>query len=254
VREDGEQGFVRIIFTRNEPMASMSRRACSIALSLLAILAGCSASGGTTLMPVSERGFAARPNAFSDYRLLHAFGKKGYDNNDPAGPNGDLIEVGGVLYGTTLAGGDYREGTVFAMTTTGHVSSICSLPSPGPNEPHGGLAALGGALYGTSYRGGKLNRGAVFTVDPNGCTVKVVHNFSGRDGTHPDAALLAVNGTLYGTTQSGGLSKKWCPARCGTVFSFDPATKSQRVVYAFGSSSTDGSAPEGGLIDIKGTL
>ena len=41
------------------------------------------------------------------------------------------------------------------------------------------------------------------------------------------AGLLDVNGVLYGTTEDGGTADQ------GTVFSFDPSSRVQKVVYSF---------------------
>jgi len=62
--------------------------------------------------------------------------------------------------------------------------------------------------------------------------------------------LIEVKGTLYGTTLSGGTG---CDgAGCGTVFSLDPNTGAETVLYAF-QGGTDGSGPNA-VIDVKGTL
>ena len=58
----------------------------------------------------------------------------------------------------------------------------------------------------------------------------VLHSFSGgsADGANPAAGLIKIKGTLYGTTVNGsgdGLR--------GTVFSVDPKTGTETVVYAF---------------------
>ena len=62
--------------------------------------------------------------------------------------------------------------------------------------------------------------------------------------------LVDVSGTLYGTTEYGGGGN--CSEGCGTVFSLDPASGAEKVVYAF--DGTHGQYPYAGLINIKGTL
>ncbi len=58
-----------------------------------------------------------------------------------------------------------------------------------------------------------------------------------------------MNGTLYGTTDEGGTSGS------GTVFSLDPKTGAETVLYSFiGGNSGDGAHPEASLIDVNGTL
>jgi uncharacterized repeat protein (TIGR03803 family) len=85
-------------------------------------------------------------------------------------------------------------------------------------------------------------------------TEKVIHNFTGgSDGTAPEGALIIDSkGNLYGTTSEGGT------AGSGTVFELSPGpngTWTERVVYAFSGSSSDGGLPFAGLIfDGKGNL
>ncbi|HTT84302.1 MAG TPA: choice-of-anchor tandem repeat GloVer-containing protein [Rhizomicrobium sp.] len=66
--------------------------------------------------------------------------------------------------------------------------------------------------------------------------------------TYPLANLIDVKGTLYGTTFAGGANG------LGTVFSVNPKTGAETVLYSFGSSGTDGYFPVASLIDVKGTL
>jgi uncharacterized repeat protein (TIGR03803 family) len=76
----------------------------------------------------------------------------------------------------------------------------------------------------------------------------VLHAFhTGGDGLYPEAGLVDVNGTLYGTTEVGGTHDD------GAVFSVDPTTGAETVVYSF-AGGTDGADPFAGLIDVKGTL
>jgi uncharacterized repeat protein (TIGR03803 family) len=68
--------------------------------------------------------------------------------------------------------------------------------------------------------------------------------------------VINVNGTLYGTTFVGGKSKGCDNAGCGTVFSLDPNTGTEKVLYAFCSQPkcADGEFPERDLIDVRGTF
>jgi len=82
----------------------------------------------------------------------------------------------------------------------------------------------------------------------------VVHSFGGTDGEFPTAGLIDVNGTLYGTTEEGGTGD--CSVGCGTAFALDPKTGAEKVLHSFCSQQNcpDGEGPDGGLIDVKGTL
>jgi uncharacterized repeat protein (TIGR03803 family) len=183
--------------------------------------------------------------------VLHSFGG-GSDGSDPyAG----LFGAGGKLYGTTYSGGYYGAGTAFSVgRTTGRETVLLSFGccSDGLN-PQTGLIGHKDKLYGTAQSGGANARGTVFALDPNTGAVTVVYAFCSQqnctDGAYP-LQLTDVKGTLYGMTQEGGAFN------AGTVFSLDPDTGTETVLYSFCSQEncTDGSYPSSGLIDIRGTL
>jgi uncharacterized repeat protein (TIGR03803 family) len=90
---------------------------------------------------------------------------------------------------------------------------------------------------------------------------KVLHQFTGADGTQPRAGLVFDSvGNLYGTTLYGGNLSSCVltgfPAGCGTVFELSPNADgawTETVIHAF--SGPDGSAPTAGLtIDPSGNL
>ncbi len=177
--------------------------------------------------------------------VLHSF-----SGSDGANPTAALIKVGRFLYGTTAGGGTCSAGTVFKINpTTGAESVVHAFcGSSDGAEPYAGLLDVGGILYGTTYLGGIANQGSVFTVNPSTGAETVLHSFySGGEGTQPLAALINVAGTLYGTTTTGG------PSDAGTVFSMNPATGADKILYAF-SGGGDGGYPEAALLAIKGTL
>jgi uncharacterized repeat protein (TIGR03803 family) len=184
------------------------------------------------------------------------------DCPDGALPAGNLLDVGGLLYGATSAGGGKGRGTVFsfdpATNTEEVLYAFCSLNSCADGSgPVGSLIEVNGILYGTTAYGGTNSGcgdtgagcGTVFALDPKTGVETVLHAFSnGTDGGTPEAGLLNVNGVLYGTTAGGG------SCGCGTVFSVDPATGTERIVHSFQDNGKDGWYPTGGLIRMKGKL
>jgi uncharacterized repeat protein (TIGR03803 family) len=80
---------------------------------------------------------------------------------------------------------------------------------------------------------------------------KVLYSFcpDGRsqcpDGNNPSGNLTAVNGMLYGTTAGGGQGDG------GLIFSLNPNTGAENVLYDFGGSA---GTPNGGMIYVKGKL
>ena len=86
---------------------------------------------------------------------------------------------GGVLYGSTFAGGDDRCGSVYALvrpassgspwTFRGVYSFACGFDTAIGNLPYlGEILAVGGdgLIYGTTMEGGTANSGTVFTLHP----------------------------------------------------------------------------------------
>jgi uncharacterized repeat protein (TIGR03803 family) len=144
-------------------------------------------------------------------KVLHSFGY-GTDG-EPAHPYAGLIELNGVLYGTTPYGGAYSCGssvkykgcgTVFSITPGGTLKVLHSFGkgADGTN-PRASLVELKGELYGTTSSGGAFDKGTVFSITPGG-TENVLYSFDGTAGAQPLASLIDVNGTLYGTTNEGG--------------------------------------------------
>ena len=127
---------------------------------------------------------------------------------DGAGPAAALLDVKGVLFGTTTAGGTGSCGT--------------------------------------------QGCGTVFSLDPETRAEKVLYSFCSqqncKDGAVPEASVIDVKGTLYGTTASGGVNR----CGCGTIFSLDPDTGAETVLHSF-AGHVDGKYPWG-LVDVQGTL
>jgi uncharacterized repeat protein (TIGR03803 family) len=86
-----------------------------------------------------------------------------------------LLDVKGILYGTTARGGKHASGTVFSLATSGSEKVQHSFAySDGP--PLAGLTELHGILYGTTVYGGTCGVGTVFSVTLSG-KATVLHNF-----------------------------------------------------------------------------
>ncbi len=184
------------------------------------------------------------------------------DGSDGANPYGGLLDVDGVLYGTTYFGGigtDYGCGTVFSFNPkTNAETVVLAFPAgTGGCLPSAGLLNVDGTLYSTTWDGNPgygLGNGTVFSVNPHTGAETILHYFNvdadhTLDGENPQGDLLYVNGTLYGTTTYGGATI--CPGEqdCGTVFSVDPATDAETVLHSFKGGS-DGAFPAAGLIKV----
>jgi uncharacterized repeat protein (TIGR03803 family) len=176
--------------------------------------------------------------------------------------------VNGKLYGTTLTGGNVIDnasyGTVFSLDPkTGAetvVYAFCSQPNCVDGaEPSSSLIYTKGELYGTTITAGPNFDGTVFAVDPNSGAETIVYSFgaqqNGADGLFPRAGVIKRKKTLYGTTSEGG-SNSCKGFGCGTLFSFNPSTGAETVLYSFGNqqNGADGLYPQAAPIDVKGVL
>jgi uncharacterized repeat protein (TIGR03803 family) len=100
--------------------------------------------------------------------VLHSF-----DGSDGAYPAAALLNVGGMLYGTTLTGGTtahgaapgYGTGTVFKINpATGTETVVYVFDGADGAGPAAPLINIGGILYGTTASGGAADRGTVFRL------------------------------------------------------------------------------------------
>ncbi|HEX4079335.1 MAG TPA: choice-of-anchor tandem repeat GloVer-containing protein [Rhizomicrobium sp.] len=108
-------------------------------------------------------------------------------------------------------------------------------------DPSANLIDVNGTLYGTTYAGGDTGCGGggcgtVFSIDLNTGTEKMLYSFCSQanctDGALPEAGLINVNGTLYGTTYQGGIACSGRDFGCGAVFSLEPNTGAEKVLYS----------------------
>ncbi|MBV9332604.1 MAG: hypothetical protein JO146_01220 [Candidatus Eremiobacteraeota bacterium] len=187
-------------------------------------------------------------------RVLHRF-ETYYGSQDGASPDGTLLDVNGVLYGTTIWGGN-AWGTVFSITTKGKEKVLYRFKGrPDGFGPGAGVIAVNGTLYGTTQGGGNGGSpcqfgfvgscGTIFSVSTTG-TEHVIYRFQGGlDGEWPASPLLDSKGTLYGTTSGDGVD-------CGIVYKTSPSGTEQPL-YGFKGGS-DGCSPGGGLVDVSATL
>ena len=152
------------------------------------------------------------------------------------GPDGEQSYAGltfdpaGNLYGTTVGGGTYGNGTVFKLApnsdgswTESVLHSFTGRDGSGPNG--GVIFDHAGNLYGTTVGGGSSDYGAIFKLTPNSdgsWTESVLYSFANHPGANPMAGLVFdAAGSLYGTTVSSG-NVSCGAAVCGTVFKLTP--------------------------------
>jgi uncharacterized repeat protein (TIGR03803 family) len=135
--------------------------------------------------------------------VLHSF-TNGADGGQPFG--NVIRDAEGNLYGTTPAGGAFKNGTVFKLDTTGKETVRHSFTGGADGgQPFAGLIRdAAGNLYGTTAGGGAFGNGTVFKLDTTGKET-VLHSFTGgAGGSSPIAGLIRDSaGNLYARQRNG---------------------------------------------------
>ena len=148
------------------------------------------------------------------------------------------------MYGTTYDGGDYDDGTVFKMTTSGALTILLSFNGTNGANPMAGLVqGPDGLLYGTTLNGGTNDAdsggdGTVFKITTNGAWTSLI-SFNMADGAAPAGGQThGLDGYFYGTTSAGGDND------FGTVFR---ATTNGALTTLLSFGETNGADPVAGL-------
>jgi uncharacterized repeat protein (TIGR03803 family) len=213
--------------------------------------------------------FATRPAQAQNFQTLYSF--TGY----PDGANNWndlLLDVNGILYGTTSIGGvnEWDAGTVYKVNREGKETllySFCSLANcaDGYFPESNVLPDWQGNLYGVALFGGNTTAtnciddygcGTVFKLDKKG-NFTVLYSFTGgTDGNIPQGLNMDLWGNLYGITFAGGnlsCSTPNNPPGCGVLYKLD--TKGNfTVLYTF-TGGADGAFPNAYLtLDWAGNI
>jgi uncharacterized repeat protein (TIGR03803 family) len=185
--------------------------------------------------------------------------------NDGAAPSSGLIMMGDTLYGTTLDGGSFSNGTVFALNEDGSFTNLHSFSALNTNfensdgiNPQAGLVLAGSTLFGMARYGGmNYGYGTIFALNTNGNVLTTLLSFdpliSGQtfqgnsDGSSPQGGTVLSGNTLYGTADYGGAGGN------GTIFSMQTDGSNFTTLYSF-TGQNDGSLPAAGLILSGNTL
>ena len=224
------------------------------AMLLLTLIVGCSESTAPALTPrfSNDHRAVALPTGAPTYRVIHAYGENyGYATTDGFSPHAALLEVGGILYGTTMYGGGLStgagtsHGTVFSIEG-GKTERVLYRFGGTPDGDHPGPLTTGNdSLFGTTLKGGAYDYGSIYSLTASG-TEKVIHSFGqGMDGRYP-MGIVYINGILYGTTLEGGAYDR------GVIFQITPEG-GERVLWSFGKGA-DGAFPYAGLLPVGDTL
>jgi len=196
--------------------------------------------------------------------VIYSFGAN--STLDANSPYSGLIQTSnGNFYGTAISGGKYGKGAVYQISNTGIESLLYSFGATATDgtTPYANLLqASDGNIYGTTIYGGAFGNGSVFKLTPAGAE-SILYSFgsSAKDGTKPYGAVIqGSDGNFYGSTYSGGAngaalcsgSTTTCPGY-GTLFMITSAG-TETVLYSFGSTTTDGTSPFAGLVQVNGSF
>ena len=165
---------------------------------------------------------------------LHGF-VGGNDGSEPTQGTNVIFDQMGNIYGTTVSGGVYGQGTVYKLTRSGSgwtesVIHTFGASGDGAQPLHNVILDSSGNLYGTTSFGGASNNGTVYQLVPSGSgwteNILVSFSLSGSAGGVPYAGLLIDrSGNLYGAT-SANASGGGPPTGYGgggTVFELTPS-------------------------------
>ncbi|HZT44312.1 MAG TPA: choice-of-anchor tandem repeat GloVer-containing protein [Chthonomonadaceae bacterium] len=181
------------------------------------------------------------------FNTIHSF-----NNSDGNLPLGTLIQANdGLLYGTTVYGGSYGDGTVYQVSTDGAVfNAIHSFHSSDGDNPYAGvIQGNDGKLYGTTPNGGAYGDGTVFQVSTDGTGFNSLHSFNNStEGYVPLAGVIqGSDGLLHGTTYYGPYS---LPRNIGAIYSLDTAGTTFTTVFKFNDGFVDGAYPNYGRLAL----
>jgi uncharacterized repeat protein (TIGR03803 family) len=128
---------------------------------------------------------------------------------------GLAIDKDGALYGSTVDGGASSAGTVFEISPAGTLTTLYSFAGGSDiGGPEGDVHLVGNNLDSTATTGGdpSCQCGGIYELSLKG-KEKVLHAFTGSDGSGYSAGVTSQLGLLYGTVQAGGVNQN------GVVFS-----------------------------------
>ena len=197
------------------------------------------------------------------FQVLHHFNEANpLDGSTPV--SALMLGADGLLYGTTMRGGEHRSGTAFRLNPAGGgFERLHSFDGSNPldgERPESALVQVGPtAFMGTTtvgglYKGGgQVGGGIVYKLDvstspPAFKVLRVFQNccFSPY-GTYPHGGLVSGAGRwAYGVTSTGGTSAS------GTIYAIS-SNGTTRLLHSF--TVGDGGNPWGGLtIGADGSL
>lgn len=226
-------------------MSLLLRRYAFTVSASLALLAGCNGTRQlqSDIIPTDTVSHHSPTKAV--FHVLRNFGRHFKRQRDRRGawPEGGLLDVGGLLFGTATMGGGPDAGVVYTIDATGKYHALYRFHGyPDANGPTGTLTDLNGTLFGTSFFGGSCGAGTVYSITTSGGE-KPLYSFCNGPASNPTGTLIVVKGVLYGTA---------APSSDGDVYSITPSGDF-KVLHEF-TGGDDGFSAAGRLLNVNGTM
>jgi gliding motility-associated-like protein len=197
-------------------------------------LYGTTTQGGTNFAGTF---FKIQPNGASFTKLLDMTG-------DTSGPNpeGTLLPIGTVMYGTRSASGGGRFGTLFSVNNDGSAFTTLYTFLIEANNPVGRPVSDGTSFYGLAPNGGLNDNGSIYKINPDGTGYTRVFDFErATSGARPLGSVIFDGTYFYGMTNEGGANNE------GTIFRIKPNGTGYQNLLDF-DSPVSGSFPNGSFI------
>jgi uncharacterized repeat protein (TIGR03803 family) len=158
-----------------------------------------------------------------------------------------------LLYGTTMDGGAYDQGTLFVYQPGGAApfKTAFSFTPDSSNRRvvHNGVVETSSGMFvGTTDMGGTNQNGLLYGYIPDKVFGDTIYAFSGLDGDDVYTGVLSSDGEfVYGATLFGGANN------AGTIFKFNSHNKTLETLYSF-KGGPDEFGPSGVLLGKDGNL
>jgi len=187
------------------------------------------------------------------YKKLRDFPPFDQNNPKPYNPVGPLININGVLYGTTENGREIlpqfiRTGVIYKINTDGTgYKNIANLPD-GNSDGSSNLLFFNNHIFGVTFGGiisasNDISLGSIYKLKTDGSSLSVIHTFDWSNGFSPSGSLTrGQDGNLYGLTTFGGTG--WSN---GLAFSIKTDGTNFTPLHSTGIGLTTGN-PEGSMI------
>lgn len=143
------------------------------------------------------------------FEILYTFNKIGGFYANGKFPNGSLVLDGTDIYGMTRFGGEFENGVIFKITTSGDDYSVLHNFDGTDNSFINSEIILEDSLiYGVTAKISEINStGMIFSINKNGSSFAILHRFYSNDvtnGSYPSGKIFLISSKLYGITNYGG--------------------------------------------------